>query len=141
MILPLGAPSLLYTVQCKSRHVLEQLTFPQYLLPGSHPTVIHVLPFYTTHILTSTNIHSINDNESCAELLLEKIDTEGVNSKDDGGRYVGGREKKERERGGKEKQRCVENGRGEGGRREGGKEGGEREGTRREGGKGGGREG
>ena len=137
MILPLGAPSLLYTVQCKSRHVLEQLTFPQYLLPGSHPTVIQVLPFYTTHILTSTNIHSINDNESCAELLLEKIDTEGVNSKDDGGRYVGGRENKERDRGGgEEKQRCVENGRGEGGREERGREGG-----RREGGKGGGREG
>ena len=59
--------------------------------------------------------------------MLEKIDTEGVNSKDDGGRYVGGRESKERDRGGEGKAEMC--GKWEGG----GREGGEREGREREG--------
>ena len=48
---------------------------------------------------------------------MEKIDTEGVNSKDDGGRYVGG--KKGRRRGierRKERQRVWKEGGGKGGR-------------------------
>lgn len=54
---------------------------------------------------------------------MEKIDTEGVNSKDDGGRYVGKERRRREIEGGKERQRGVERGRGEGRKERGRKEG------------------
>ena len=48
---------------------------------------MHCLLTYT-HTHTHTHTHSINDNESCAELLLERMDMDGVNTVDSGGRYT-----------------------------------------------------
>ena len=43
----------------------------------------------TLYSCVYTLLHSINDNESCAELLLERIDNVSVNHPDRAGRYVG----------------------------------------------------
>lgn len=42
----------------------------------------------TLYLCVYALLHSINDNESCAELLLERMDNDSVNHPDKAGRYA-----------------------------------------------------
>ena len=47
--------------------------------------VLSQFPFVTM-VMYHMCDYSINDNESCADLLMDRLDMDGVNSKDNGGR-------------------------------------------------------